>query len=281
MKPLTLLTLYLALVVANAAVASERLTGIACRSVHLQYPAPEAVAFYNELTVEQSAEGTYFMACGFHRGYFGIQQRRGDDKVVLFSVWDAGNQNDPNATPEARRVQVLDQGADVLVKRFGGEGTGGQSFYNYDWKTGETCRFLVTARPEDKRTVYTGYFYVAADKRWQMLAAFSTPTQGQPLRGYYSFVEDFRRNRVSAEQVRKGLFGNGWIRSQTGEWSPLASAKFTADGNRAVNINAGVQDGRFYLATGGDTANSDAPLWSTIELPDQQRQAPTDLPDIR
>src|SRR4051794_23707500 len=40
--------------------ADETLKGIACRSVHLGYPAPEGVAFYNEMTVEKSADGTYF-----------------------------------------------------------------------------------------------------------------------------------------------------------------------------------------------------------------------------
>ena len=51
-------------------------------------PAPEADAFYNELTVERSVPGSYFMACGFRHGYFGIQELPRGRKVVLFSVWD-------------------------------------------------------------------------------------------------------------------------------------------------------------------------------------------------
>ena len=54
--------------------ADERLKGIACRSVHLGYPAAEGVSFYNEVTVEKSADGTYFMVCGWSKGYFGIQE---------------------------------------------------------------------------------------------------------------------------------------------------------------------------------------------------------------
>ncbi len=54
--------------------ADEKTTAVACRSVHLFYSAPEGVAFYNEVTVGQSAAGTYFMACGFDLGYFGIQE---------------------------------------------------------------------------------------------------------------------------------------------------------------------------------------------------------------
>ena len=59
---------------ATSANADKRLKGIACRSVHLGYSAPEGIAFYNEMTVDDSAEGTYFMACGFRMGYFGIQE---------------------------------------------------------------------------------------------------------------------------------------------------------------------------------------------------------------
>ncbi len=261
-------------------IGSEALTGIACRSVHLQYPAPESAVFYNEVRVDESADGSYFMACGFSRGYFGIQQRVGGSKVVLFSVWDPGQQNDPNAAPAARRVKVLDQGPDVVVKRFGGEGTGGQSFYEYDWKIGQTCRFVVTARLEGERTVYVGYFYVADEKRWQQLASFSTLAEGNLLRGYYSFVEDFRRNRVSTTQLRKATFGNGWVRSTQGKWLPLARAKFTADGNRALNIDAGATGDRFSLATGGDTANAGTPLWAEIVLPAAERVPQQDLPQV-
>ena len=79
----------LAAVVAVAPIrADESLKDIACRSVHLGYPTPEGVAFYNEMTVEQSADGTYFMACGWGKGYFGIQELASGKKLVLFSVWD-------------------------------------------------------------------------------------------------------------------------------------------------------------------------------------------------
>ena len=43
--------------VANVADADEKLKGIACRSVHLAYPGPEAVAFYNDLLQALSRRG--------------------------------------------------------------------------------------------------------------------------------------------------------------------------------------------------------------------------------
>src|SRR5262249_17752420 len=82
----------------------------ACRSVHLHYPAPEAVAFCNEVTVDRSAPGTYFCACGFHMGYFGIQELGNGKKVVIFSVWEPGRQDDPKAVAEERRVRLVAKG---------------------------------------------------------------------------------------------------------------------------------------------------------------------------
>lgn len=45
----------------------------AARSVHLWWNAPEGTDFYNEMSIEQSTRGSYFMACGFSHGYFGMQ----------------------------------------------------------------------------------------------------------------------------------------------------------------------------------------------------------------
>lgn len=272
------IALFILLATTGLAHADERLTGIACRSVHLQYPGPEAVLLYNEMSVQQSAPGTYFMACGFHGGYFGIQQLADDRKVVIFSVWEPGNQNDPNATPEERRVKELGHGEGVRVKRFGGEGTGGQSFYDYDWKLDTTYRFVVTARIEDERSIYTGYIYLPEEERWQQMATFSTLGDDRLIRGCYSFVEDFRRNRVSTTHPRKATFGNGWFKTAKGVWHPIDSARFTADSNRATNIDAGLAEDRFYLATGGEIANDGVKLREKMDLPETEAKPPTKLP---
>jgi hypothetical protein len=245
----------------------EKLAGIACRSVHLGFPAPEGLAFYNEVTVDKSAAGTYFMACGFDLGYFGIQELADGKKLVLFSVWDPGDQNDPNQVEKDKRVQRLYQGEGVRVGRFGNEGTGGQSFFNYDWHVGETYRFFVTARPVEDRTEFAGHFYLPEKKAWKHLVTFSTISQGRGLRGCYSFIEDFHRNRVSATEAREARFGNGWIRSKDGQWVALTRARFTADSNPVLNINAGLAGDRFFLATGGETKNSDTPLKELINRP--------------
>lgn len=259
--------------------ADERLAGKACRSVHLGYPAPAGVAFYTEGTVEQSAPGTYFCACGWNKGYFGIQELGNRKKVVIFSVWDS-DQNDPKAVAADKRVMLLHKDEKVRIGRFGGEGTGGQSFLDTDWAVGATYRFLVTATVNGDRTEYAGHFR-GPDGGWTHLVTFSTLTGGKPLGGYYSFVEDFKRDTVSATRVRKARFGNGWVKATAGGWEPLTRAKFTADRNPAMTIDAGAAGSEFFLATGGDTKNATTKLNDPIRLPAADKKTPpADLPKI-
>jgi hypothetical protein len=273
----------LAFALAPFAHADEKLKGIACRSVHLGYTAEPGTAFYVEAAVKQSADGTYFCAAGFNSGYFGIQELASGKKVVIFSVWDPTAGDDPKKVPEEKRVKQLHKDDAVRVGRFGGEGTGGQSFFNYDWKAGETYRFLVAAEPDptdDTRVAFAGHFYLPEKKAWKHLVTFSTVTTKKHLGGYYSFVEDFRRNRVSTTKVRAAEYGNAWVKTAGGGWKPATEARFTADSNPVTNIDAGLTEkrDRFFLATGGDTENKTTKLREKMTLPDGKQEKPTDLP---
>jgi len=264
--------------VAGPAALAEDAPPRAARSVHLWYPAPAAEWFQNELVVDQSQNGSYFMVCGFQHGYFGMQQLSSPDrKVVLFSVWDPGKQDDPNRVATKDRVKVVFQGEDVRVKRFGGEGTGAQSFFDYDWKIGETCRFAIRAEPREHETAYSAYFYLNDQKRWKHLATFQTQTGGAPLKGLYSFVEDFRRDGVSPTQTRSARFRNGWIKTVDGDWRELTKVMFTADSTPLSNINALVADDGFRLATGGDIVQQ-TKLRSHLERPASGRKEPVVSP---
>ncbi len=237
----------------------------AARSVHFRYPAPDATIFYNEVTVEESQRGTYFCVCGFNHGYFGIQEIRSpEDKVVIFSVWDPGKQNDPSKVETEKRVKVLHEGEGVRISRFGNEGTGGKSMFPYEWKVGETYKCMVKATVDGDWTTYAAYFYLNEKSEWKHLASFQTLTGGDYLKGYYSFVEDFWRNGVSATQRHRARYGNGWVRTVDGHWTALTQAQFTADRTPTMNVNAGLTDGNcFFLVTGGDTKN-ETPLRSYL-----------------
>ncbi len=227
----------------------------AARSVHLWYDAPEGMAFYNEVSVEKSVPGSYFCVCGFNHGYFGIQELWGGKKVVIFSVWDPGDQNDPAKVQEENRVKVIFSGDDVKISRFGNEGTGAKSMFYTDWELNQTVRCIVKAVVENDTTIYSAFVCLSETSGWKHLATFQTKTAGDPLKGYYSFVEDFRRNGESAKQIRNASFGNGWVKSIDGIWHPLTSAVFTADNTKSDRIDSGVKENRFYLQNGGDTVN--------------------------
>lgn len=252
----------------------------AARSVHLGYLAPEATHFYTELAVEQSVRGSYFMACGFRHGYFGIQELGNGKKVAIFSVWDPTKGDNPNVVPEDKRVEVLFRADDVLARRFGGEGTGGQSFLTFDWRRGVTYRFLVKATVDGKKTAFAAYLFLPESKAWKHLVTFRTFTGGDHLKGLYSFIEDFRRDGKSANEMRRAVFGNGWVRTPDGRWVPLVKARFTASGatwEAKETIDAGIVENRFYLQTGGETKTSTA-LGKIMERP-AGSQMPPEMPE--
>lgn len=266
---------------ASAVSADESLKGVACRSVHLGFDAPAGSAFYNEVTIEKSAPGSFFMVCGWDQGYFGLQELADGKKLAIFSVWDSKN-DDPQATPEERRVRVVCHDPAVRAGRFGNEGSGGPSFFPFDWQTGETYRCLLTGWIDGARTEYSGFLYLPKDGAWRRLVTFSTPNGGKPLRGCYCFLEDFRRNRISATQIREARFGNGWVRNVAGDWLAIRRARFTADANPVLNIDAGLRQTGFFLATGGETVNSGVKLKDWIDSNDATdgRKPPVDLPEI-
>ena len=270
-------------VVASSVSGDERLAGIACRSVHLGYQAPEGSAYYNEVTVEKSAEGTYFCVCGFNQGYFGIQELDRGRKVVIFSVWDPGAQDDPTKVDPEKRVKLISKDSKVRVGRFGNEGTGGQSFLDIDWKVGATYRFLVTAKVVGDRTEYSSFIAEPEATVWRHMTTFSTLAQKKRLSGYYSFIEDFKRNKISATIERRAQFGEGYIRTIDGKWHALEKARFTADSNPALTIDSGIQKDRFFLATGGKVENKNNPLNKQMTLPSHGHESetrPHSIPEV-
>jgi FKBP-type peptidyl-prolyl cis-trans isomerase len=235
-------------------------------SVHLKYPLADsikAVAFYNEITIPAGADivHSYYMACGFTRGYFGIQVNSPTERRVIFSVWDAGKEAvDRNKVPDSNKVKLVAKGDGVFADDFGNEGTGGHSHWVYPWKTGRTYKLMVTALADSasRTTIYTGYFFLPELQRWKLIASFKAPYDGQNLRNLYSFNENFVG--VNGQVQRKAFFGNQWIQRQNGSWKELTQATFSYDatgkaGDR-IDYGGGTSDGKFYLMNGGFERNN-------------------------
>lgn len=272
------------LLFSSGLVAAESIGGKepprAARSVHLQWNSAETEVFYLEAKVIQSTPGSYFMACGWSGGYFGIQELRDQKTVAIFSVWDPTKGDDPNAVKPEERVELLHEGGGVRIKRFGGEGTGGQCMVDFPWTVGATVRFLVRAEAQGPKTAYSGWLYDEARGSWRHLVTFRTRAGGKLLRGLYSFVEDFRRDRRSVDDVRRAEFGHGWTKGGSGDWQPLTQARFTA--SRAAweardNINAGPASLGYFLATGGETTRT-AELSAALPSITVAGKPPADLP---
>ncbi|MCA1595454.1 MAG: DUF3472 domain-containing protein [Chloroflexi bacterium] len=230
-------------------------------SVHLWYTTPPGAQiqwFYNEVTVRTDPLWSYYMACGFSRGYFGIQVNSPTERRIIFSVWDSGKEPvDRSKVAAADQVQLLAKGPDVYASGFGNEGTGGHSHLVYPWQTGATYRFLVSAQPEGTATVYSGYFYFPEKEAWGLIASFRAPSDGGYLRGLYSFNEDFIGD--NGEEQRRAEFGPQWIKTADGAWTELTEARFTHDGtgnSDRLDYSAGAVRDRFYLANGGFTPSN-------------------------
>ena len=246
-------------------------------SVHLRYPVPSnggadasVTWFYNEVTAKTDPIWSYYMACGWHRGYFGMQVNSPTERRIIFSVWDSGGEaNDRGKVEADNRVRLLAKGADVYAGDFGNEGTGGHSHLIYNWKTGQTYRFLVSAQPDGTATIYSGYFFFpeqnttagdtdkqanpakdSAKGKWSLIARFRAPKDGGYMKSLYSFDEDW--NSPNGQRKRVAEFGPTWIKTADGQWTELTTAVFTHTGKDSrTDYDAGSVGSRFYLTGGG------------------------------
>jgi hypothetical protein len=232
-------------------------------SVHLGYLYPEdenVEWFYNEVTVPKGNDvlGSYFMACGFGEGYFGMQVNSPTERHVLFSVWSPFTTDDPKKIPDDEKIKMLKKGPLVHAGEFGSEGSGGQSYLQYNWKAGNTYKFLVQAKPDGNgNTVYTAWFYAPENYSWQLIASFSRPKTNTYLKHLYSFLENFEPEQGTI--TRKVDFNNAWVADDKGQWTVLNKAHFTIDNTGIkgyrMDYAGGIENGGFFLKNCGFFAN--------------------------
>jgi len=227
-------------------------------SVHLSYPVERGTkvsAFYCEMTGVEEPLWTYYMACGWHRGYFGMQVNSPTERRIIFSVWDSGSEAiDRKKVDDENRVTLVAKGEGVNSGSFGNEGTGGHSHLKYKWKTGEKQKFLVTAEPVSKtHTVYAGYYFHPDKEEWMLISSWKAPKEGKYMRGLYSFSENFGGQNGHVE--RRALYGNQWLRTAEGEWREITKTTFSHDGtgkaDRLDRFMGVADDGQFFLSQGG------------------------------
>lgn len=217
-------------------------------SCHLGYTLPggDKEYFYSELTVPEGEDktGSYFMANGFGEGYFGIQVNSAAERRVLFSVWD----------PSGGQTTLVRKGDNVTAGRFGGEGTGGQSYLLFNWKAGTTYKFLTHGKPDGAgSTIYTSWFFAPEAGNWQLIASWKRPATSTYLTNFHGFLENFYP--TSGHLGRKAWWSNQWVRMADGNWSEITGFRFTVDATgtnkQRLDFAGGSEGNRFFLQNGG------------------------------
>lgn len=226
-------------------------------SCHLGYQLPttaDVSYYYNEVVVPEGEDviGSYYMANGFAEGYFGIQVNSETERRILFSVWSPFHTDDPTSIPDDQKIVLLKKGTNVNTGEFGNEGSGGQSFMRYNWKAGETYKFLLKGVPDGKgNTDYSAWFFMPETQSWELIASFKRPKTDTYLKRFHSFLENFNPNQ--GYLTRKVHFNNQWV--YDGEWKKVTGAKLTVDAtynaNQRIDATGGKTSTGYFLKMGG------------------------------
>ncbi len=247
-------------------------------SVHIGYPMKQGSQvnwFYNEVKALEDPVHTFYMACGFRRGYFGMQVNSPTERRIIFSVWDSGEEaEDREKVSDEDKVILLGSGEGVTAHGFGNEGTGGHSHLKTMWKTGDRQRFLLKGTVRGDKSRYTGWWFSNEEKSWKLIASFLAPkTKGVALNGLHAFSENFWGD--NGHLLRAAEFGPVWVMGQEGVWRNLNTGRFTHDGTGGrdrFDYDLTARGERLMLQHGGFTGAS--PLIGTLLKVKEAKNSP-------
>ena len=217
----------------DQAAVSYKAGWLSSPSVHLsnwrnsKSDAPKGAVYdwcYQEVMMPATSDiiGTYVMSLGVLSGYMGIQMNGYDENgqskhEVLYSMWDDGSTDEDPDLPMYCRASVVDHDPKATVNRFGGEGTGMQTYYRgHHWECGTYVQFLTNCRPETATytTVVNGveqthtqqnmlvstWFNAQDGKGWQYMSTLRLPNNNRYFDSWYSFLENY--NWSTGQAVR-------------------------------------------------------------------------------
>jgi len=266
-------------------------------SVHLNYSSQEVGAsgnnydwIYQEVLVPENYAPiyTYWEAIGFTGGYLGLQANYTSERRILFSVWDQIDadyyKRIGRPLPPDSLVSLVDKAPYVTSNSFGGEGTGGQSYFAnaQTWKENYPVKFLFNVRRETvdcatcpsgtKPTVILSAWYCAYEpdepglesipdqlKGWRYIASWRRPFVNSWQSGNTnSFIENFGWS--NGQIIRKGYYYNTYGHHVTqNRWLHFNGARGTntdgASGQRVdfehgISTDPGHTD-KFYMLSAG------------------------------
>ena len=234
------------LVVMVLAVGRVSLLAQGADSVWLDYQDGLALtgdAIMTDIKVEETTLYTYYAGLVWNTGYMGLQRGgSGYFKHVHFSVWDP---------PGGGFAELVWADKDVVVERFGGEGTGCKAMWPFNWNENITYRLCVLLTHINSSTYYDSYFFDPTIGTWKHMATFRRTDALHSFSYVASFVEDFGS---TLQNRRSCLLGNAWIRKFNKEWVELRRARYASGGTK-TNKDADVEGNFFRLETGGSTTS--------------------------
>lgn len=204
-----------------------------------------------KVPVNETPACTYYCVIQGDGFYTGMQQVTGQQRQVIFSVWDEKDGNNFERTvKQTRRAVLLAKSDGVLEKRFQGEGSGQQTRWLFDWQPEETYQFLTHIQRDTIAciTTFTQYFHTG--REWKMIAKISRPNFIFHGKSYGSFLEDWSGRN---DKYRRAMFLNQlWEKTTGGKWKS-ANISYVGINTKKKLRNYGVvacTDGGYFMVSG-------------------------------
>jgi hypothetical protein len=251
-------------------------------SVIAQYAAPSShTTFYfsgrgdiitGRVMVPQSYTYTYYETVGWSgkngdgNGYGGIQDHP-NGKCYIFSLWE------PTTNSGATTADYVGPG--TIVETFGGEGNGMKSMnFQIGWNLNEWVQLVTRNWQYTGRTFYGLWIKRSSNGKWYHMITFSYPISNLDFSTYNDlFIEDWLG---TGQYLRKVLLKDVWQRDGNSRWAKPYSVRFSSNSNDSVrngiyneSFNAGVENGSYFMETGGNTSHSFSGRTLTLPMIDQ------------
>ncbi|HEV3200476.1 MAG TPA: DUF3472 domain-containing protein [Bryobacteraceae bacterium] len=203
-----------------------------------------------------TAPSTFYEALGWNGGaagggYYGIQDNWDQGKNFIFSLWDA---------PGGGLSTLVYANPAGAASRFGGEGTGVHYLSdNRQWQVNRWYRLVARAWNYNNQTYFAAWSFDETGGTWTHHATLAYPLAGMHFEDHgwtCSFIEDFGN---SGANVRRVEYSDGWKRSPSRTWEAYTLGHFRLNASASFNgpyyraYDAGVQNGVYYMQTGGNT----------------------------
>ncbi len=197
---------------------------------------------------------TYYCAMGWSGagGYCGIQAYPDGGRPYIFSIWDP---------PNGQAITAPYAHPDTEVVPFGGEGTGLRSMnFQVGWNTGQWYTLVARAWDVGSHTYFGYWSHDVSGSTWTHFVTMDYPVANARFDGNtWCFIEDWLGNGWNS---REYYIKDGWKRRTNGSWFGMSTMTFTevypdaGCANYIDNYDAGVENGYYYLISGGATQPS-------------------------